>query len=68
VANYTVVIPLKGVDKTTNVKGELVGIPFLGPCKREIMDEVQLRIWLSLFAAGDPDMGTMVYIERHPDA
>ena len=66
-ATFTVVVPLKGVDKTHNNKGELVGIPFLGPCERMIMDETELRLWLSLFTVGSPEMGSMVYIERHAE-
>ena len=67
-SKFTVVVPEKGanINKTHDNNGELIGIPFLGRSVRMIMDETELRLWLSLFIAGSPEMGSMVYIERHP--
>jgi len=67
VATFTVVIPLKGVDKTHNNKGELVGIPFLGPSQRFIFNDEEMKNWLEMFVAGTTQYN-MVYIEKHPDA
>ena len=66
-ATFTVVIPLKGVDKTHNNKGELVGIPFLGPCTRELMNDAQLINFVAAFMNGGT-ASSMCYIEKHPDA
>ena len=66
-ATFTVVIPLKGVDKTHNNKGELVGIPFLGPSQRFIFNDEEMKNWLEMFVAGTTQYN-MVYIEKHPDA
>ena len=65
-ATFTVVIPLMGVDKTTNNKGELVGIPFLGKSQRFIFSEEELKNWLEMFVSGTTQH-SMVYIEKHVD-
>lgn len=63
-AKYTVVIPVKGTQTTTNNKGEIVGIPFLGQAQRLIMNEDEFPAWLEAWQA-DTSMGKMFYIERH---
>ena len=63
-AKYTVVVPVTGTKTTTNHKGELIGIPFLGESQRMIMNEDELKAWFESWVT-DTATGSSFYIERH---
>jgi len=63
-AQITVVVPVSQPTKTTNFKGETVGIPFLGEAQRFIMNEDEFEAWISMWLA-DKTLGKFFYVERH---